>query len=312
MGSNDSFGGISVLLIGDLHQLPPVKDRPIYHPSNISPLSMLSGAALWEQFKYFQLTEIMRQKEDKQFIIALNNLSLGEMTASDIALIKCREVEEEMVPTNTIRLYHENKMVDDYNDKKIRNFPGVHYEAKADHHFSGNISMQARRKVLKSLGKSTTNKECKILPLKILLKLGITYMVTSNINVIDGLVNGACGVRKYIEFKENEMMPSVVWFDFNNPNVGIKQRQPYIEYMQKHHISLKLVPISRITMTISIRNQINYQVMRTQFPIVPAEAMTIHKSQGQTYHKVCIDLRSKSNYRSLTKSLLYVAFSRVC
>lgn len=42
--------------------------------------------------------------------------------------------------------------------------------------------------------------------------------------------------------------------------------------------------------------------------MVPAEALTIHKSQGQTYDKVCIDF--SKNYR-VSKPLLYVAFSRV-
>lgn len=45
-----------------------------------------------------------------------------------------------------------------------------------------------------------------------------------------------------------------------------------------------------------------------QFPVVPCEALTIHKSQGQTYDKVCIDL---SRSKNLSKQLLYVALSRV-
>lgn len=43
-----------------------------------------------------------------------------------------------------------------------------------------------------------------------------------------------------------------------------------------------------------------------QFPLVPAEAITIHKSQGSTYDFVCIDI---SGY--MTRALLYVACSRV-
>lgn len=45
-----------------------------------------------------------------------------------------------------------------------------------------------------------------------------------------------------------------------------------------------------------------------QFPLVPAEAITIHKSQGQTYKNVCLDFTSEKN---ISLQTLYVALSRV-
>jgi len=44
---------------------------------------------------------------------------------------------------------------------------------------------------------------------------------------------------------------------------------------------------------------------RKQFPVVSAEAITIHKSQGATYSKVAVHL-----YRSIKRALLYVGCSR--
>lgn len=51
-----------------------------------------------------------------------------------------------------------------------------------------------------------------------------------------------------------------------------------------------------------------FPVTRCQFSITPAEAITIHKSQEQTYNTVCINFIKN---KRLTKSMLYVALSRV-
>lgn len=53
-------------------------------------------------------------------------------------------------------------------------------------------------------------------------------------------------------------------------------------------------------------NRSNYQVYRTQFPLVAAEALTIHKSQGATFQSICVNLQ-----RRLSRELMYVALSRV-
>lgn len=54
------------------------------------------------------------------------------------------------------------------------------------------------------------------------------------------------------------------------------------------------------------------QAFRLQFPLVPAEAVTIHKSQGQTYQIVCVNLVSEKGRRvPMDRAKLYVALSRV-
>lgn len=45
--------------------------------------------------------------------------------------------------------------------------------------------------------------------------------------------------------------------------------------------------------------------MDLQFPIIPAEAITIHKSQGSTYNSIAVHIDN-----GLTRALTYVAFSR--
>ena len=67
----------------------------------------------------------------------------------------------------------------------------------------------------------------------------------------------------------------------------------------------KLLPSASTT----ILTKSNHQIIRSQLPVTPAEVMTIHKSQGQTYNKVIIDLNKFGKFRN--RALFYVAFSRV-
>ena len=64
--SNDlMFGGINIIAIGDLYQLKPVMGQFIFenYRSKCSPLAI----NLWtENFKIYDLTQIMRQKNDKK------------------------------------------------------------------------------------------------------------------------------------------------------------------------------------------------------------------------------------------------------
>jgi len=54
-----SFGGKSIIVFGDLKQLSPVRDRWIFAENTSNPYNILAGANLWNNFKFFELTEIM-------------------------------------------------------------------------------------------------------------------------------------------------------------------------------------------------------------------------------------------------------------
>jgi hypothetical protein len=63
------------------------------------------------------------------------------------------------------------------------------------------------------------------LPYCVRLVTGYPYMITTNIDVEDGLVNGAIGVLKYT--KSGQLIdntPTSLWFHFENENMGAKQR----------------------------------------------------------------------------------------
>ncbi|XP_055685465.1 uncharacterized protein LOC129791330 isoform X3 [Lutzomyia longipalpis] len=201
-GVNRSFGGKSVIIVGDLNQLNPVKDVPIYKPPTKSNANIFNSNPLWDEFKYFELTEIMRQKDDLEFTIALNNLAAGRMTQEDIALIKSRTVKDPSeVPDEAIRLFYKRVNVDSFNERKIANFPGELYISTAKDKIIENKATSSKREkenLIHIQNRPPTDTGGLVYELQ--LKLGIKYMIISNLDVEDGLVNGATGVLRHITF----------------------------------------------------------------------------------------------------------------
>ena len=132
-------------------------------------------------------------------------------------------------------------------------------------------------------------------------------MVTVNLDVEDGLVNGACGILKHIITQPNSTEITKIFIDFQSKTVGRKALSASKDSMSARDIDLNLTPISKSRNKINALEKISYQMVRHQFPVVAAEALTIHKSQGQTYNEICLDL---TNCRRITKAMLYVALSR--
>ena len=64
---NIDFGGLDVILIGDLRQLPPVRATPIYKPIKMR----MVAPALWRALKFYALTQVMRQ---------INNMFSSKLT----------------------------------------------------------------------------------------------------------------------------------------------------------------------------------------------------------------------------------------
>lgn len=88
-------------------------------------------------FLFFELTEVIRQKNEFRLIKALNNLAIGEMTSEDIELINSRIVNENEVPESAIRLFAENIQVDECNSMKVKAFPGISTIFEAKNHIIG-------------------------------------------------------------------------------------------------------------------------------------------------------------------------------
>ena len=107
MGTNEPFGGMSMITVGDLFQLKPVFDKWIFENSQMAYGDLASN--IWtEFFALFELTEIMQQKDDKQFAELLNRLREGDYSKDDIAILKQRLLNvrpsEDNYPMNVTHL----------------------------------------------------------------------------------------------------------------------------------------------------------------------------------------------------------------
>lgn len=94
-------------------------------------------------------------------------------------------------------------------------------------------------------------------------------------------------------------IPMIAWMKLDNTISGFKLRKNY------PHRNDGLTPILLVTKSIQLGDNQRIKLIRTQFPLTPAFAMTIHKSQGQSYSNVSVHVK-----KGMSRSLLYVALSR--
>ena len=308
MKSKQPFGGISVVVLGDFNQLRPVGDKYIFQFNNS--YNALVDSPLWSLFKLFELTEIMRQKDDKIFAIALSNMAKGTMTLEDVDLLKSRVLSDGNleITRDALRVFRSNAEVDAYNTKVLASLSTEGATANAYDFCVGDGAASIREKVLSNVRKLKTT-ETYGLPLLIDLKVEAKYMMTVNLDIEDGLVNGACGQLMMIDYgklqKTNETVPCRLWIKFNEEKTGRKARANFHNVIRNRNIDPTLTPVEPVTRQINTKST-NFKVERKQFPLVPSEAMTIYKSQGGTYEKVVVNLK-----KGMTRSELYVACSRV-
>lgn len=133
----------------------------------------------------------------------------------------------------------------------------------------------------------------------------IHYMITNNLNVSDGLVNGVIGILKQIDYNKDNCVIRV-WLQFENEFVGKETRSEANYYYVKNHIPLHWVPINFMRRTIKVGKKNTSIILRRMFPLRIAEALTIHKSQGSTYTEIAVH-----SPHTLRNRELYVACSRV-
>ena len=79
-GSSLPFGGVSIVAIGDLFQLQPVMDGYIFKNMDNDEYGVLAPNVWQELFIMFELKQIMRQRESKDFAELLNRLREGNHT----------------------------------------------------------------------------------------------------------------------------------------------------------------------------------------------------------------------------------------
>lgn len=281
--SPEPFGGLQVVMSGDLFQLPPVsntrRDRELVAPppelvamreryakAGRNPNGFVTESLVWPELNpvVCYLTEQHRQ-DTGQLLDVLTDIRQGTVTDTDRQALDTRIGVEPAGDDVAISLYPNNRQADALNDSKLAqiNEPEHRFEAES----SGQVSLIKRLK-------STM-----LAPEMLSLKVGAAVMALRN-DTNQQYVNGSLGtVVDFVSTTEGEY-PMV---DFENGHTVIMQPAAW-EMMDGE------------TVLASVK----------QVPLRCAWAITIHKSQGMTLDRARMDLR-----RTFAPGMGYVALSRV-
>lgn len=249
--NTEPFGGVQVVMFGDLYQLPPIisdKDLAQYFKDRYTSPYFFS-AHVWQSasLELKELQKIFRQ-DDPEFQTLLNSLRIRSFDSELLRKLNSR-VQKPSTDESIVTLALTNKTVLQINEEALDTIKSEVHEYEAE--ISGDMEESAypTEEVLK-------------------LKLGAQVMFLKN-DPEQRWVNGTIGEVEYlsddcIEIKvdgENHEIKKSKWD---------KIKYSYDESTQK----IKEEVVSSFT----------------QYPLRLAWAITVHKSQGQTLEKVVFDI----------------------
>ena len=284
-----SFGGVSILAIGHFFQIPRVGDGALYKddPSALC-------VSPWTEFQKFELTQIMRQKDDLSYAEALNTMRTKLRTESlsvEIQQLLLNRVLNP--PDDVLHIYARNAEVDQFNAKMLSQMPGIVTIEAVDEERSTSRLSQAR--------KAPVKRARSVLPIHLTLAEEARVMLISNVDVADGLCNGVLGtVSRIINGSKPLGQPQYIFILFDNKNLGTNARilHPPPPTIDSHAVAI-----------VAHTEQIQFgevRITRHQYPLKLAWACTVHKTQGMTLQKCSVSLK-----HTFLPGLAYVALSRV-
>ena len=265
------FGGLTLVVTGDFLQLPPVNDEFCFK------------SPTWDQLDltYYRLTEPKRFPDINHFEL-LQRARVGKLSGEDIEALRSRtrayteyiggggEGRDSIKPT---RIFSLKKDVEAYNLAELEKLPRPERVYKPEDIFTP----KTQGDVLKpeEIADYQTYLDTIIPPL-LTFRVGAQVMLTYNISVDDGLVNGSRGVVR-------EIRPEGLVVAFRN---GVEMFVPPIKTEYED---------SRV------------KIIRAQVPFILAWGISIHKCQGATLDYAIVDIGNTI----FAPGMAYVALSRV-
>lgn len=340
--SYEPFGGAQIVVTGDFHQLPPVKpfehclhcgEELIANRSEDSYTCKTHGVFRDEDkwafksetwglcnFVYFHLKTIHRQN-DEVFIKILQKCRIGQpLTGDDTDLL----MNHPCMSGNATKLYARRDEVRRENQKRFakllsekHSYPCVdEFNMNPEHY---NLERHTRRAPDGSL---ETLKDHRYEAL-VEFKRGMLVVLLTNLDLSQKLCNGSQGIICGYEDFDPQKLPRLPNKKEPSPENGIhgdyaEMREMHIRtFLDRRGITKKVWPIVKFhngtVRTIyadcsihTLGNKEPYSILsRTQIPLAPAWAMSIHKSQSLTLDRVIVDLT-----RAWEEGQVYVALSR--
>ena len=272
------FGGINVVLVGDLLQLPPVKSSYIFSTPNLAQFEGLASAKpLWKEFKPLILKKNHRQGEDKVWVDALNDFRKGIVTDEGEKILRSRVTSEPMLDKTAMHIFYYREHVKNHNETLLNSLPNEIIEVEA---------VQAKPKGCKSLlnPKKGTIGQTSFFE-KLQFKIGARCSMVFNINLMDDLYNGACGTIIGVELKGGQVDCIIVQFD--DAKCGREQRLKYPYYSQLYK-ERNGTPIFRYKLEHQLSKTANWRSAAKaellQFPLRINYAQTSHRMQACFYY----------------------------
>lgn len=298
---NVPFGGISVLAVGDLLQLNPVGDLPVFKTVGDN-YSALFGSLWARNFCLHELTEIVRQKGDPEFAEILSRIRIGQIEDKDVESLQLlKNTDTSSFPGDVVHVFFTNKQAAVYNSEKLQSLgcPVISVRAqdcKKDL-YTNSSQVNITSESLYETGNLTRELQ---------LAIGCRFMLTKNIDIVDHLVNGASGTVISLDIQSDKPLHGTIYVKFDDECCGMQARQ-----RSPPHLS-HCAPIKAVTAQFMLSKKLPVPVERTQYPGILAFALTVHKSQGSTYKYMHGDLTVENPGKTPTpQGLVYTMLSRV-
>lgn len=266
------FGGVQLLMIGDLQQLSPVvTDEDVQFLSQYYPSPYFFGSHALARTDYvtIELKEVYRQ-QDAVFISMLNAVRGGRPSIEVIRTLNSRYCPGFVPPPDEgyIRLTTHNHIADEYNSRQLSLIDDQAHSFEAE--VSGNFPESSYP-----------------VDFRLELKVGAQVMFVKNDPSSDKrYYNGKIGI--VTDFYEEYIM---VQCPGEDEKIAVEplewENSRYVINEQTQEMESEVIGIFR------------------QYPLRLAWAITIHKSQGLTFDKAIIDAAS-----AFASGQVYVALSR--
>lgn len=267
------FGGVQMVLVGDLYQLPPVvlgEEKEIFNSHYATPYFFSAHVMNQLQLEVIELEKVYRQK-DEAFVGLLNRIRNNSVESTDIEHLNSRFIQNaEPNGEFYISLTTTNQKAAEINDEHLNALKGKMYSSTAE--VKGNFS-----------------KEYFPTATELQFKIGAQIMLLNN-DQRKRWVNGSIGVIESVRTNEEGEEYVNVCLQDSNRLVSVESFQWEVYRFSFDGTQIVSEPVGTFS----------------QYPFRLAWAITIHKSQGKTFDRVIIDI----GRGTFVAGQMYVALSR--